>query len=298
MGTKTVTNYTYYEPSGLVATVTGPQPGTVGQPAIVLVAYTYDALGNVTSIKTPGPNSTPAATTASAGFSTYVTTTLNYTADAAYTTTDGTNYPARSAVPDATGEPLAVTDPLGHTTHFRYQETVPYEPVSGTPINRGHATSVTDAGNSTTAGAPGDETQTAYNIDDRPLSTLYPKTGQSGSGRGSTVSQYLYDESGDTGGYEQYGPLQNVQTFDESNATSAFRRSTTPTGRRARPWASPGPPSRRPTSTTPSTGCPRSRTAAATPPATSTMPPATCTRPPTPCPGPPPRPSPPGLRTR
>jgi hypothetical protein len=41
-------------------------------------AYTYDALGNVTSVVAPDPNSTPAAT-ASAGFFTYVTTTLNYT---------------------------------------------------------------------------------------------------------------------------------------------------------------------------------------------------------------------------
>jgi hypothetical protein len=44
-------------------------------------AYTYDALGNVTSVVMPGPNSTPAATTGSAGYSTYVTMTLNYTTD-------------------------------------------------------------------------------------------------------------------------------------------------------------------------------------------------------------------------
>ena len=205
-GTKTPTAYTYYEPSGLVATVTGPPPGTTGAAAILLSASTYDGLGNATSMTMPGPNSTgavPGTPGYAANYATYVTTTMNYTTDGGY------------GQADALGEPLSVTDPLGHTTHYRYAESVPYAPVPGQPLNRGHATAVTDA--------LGNEMDAAFNIDDRPLSTVYPATGQSGAGRGRTVNTYLYDEPGDTGGFEQYGPLASVQTFDEGNTSGPFR---------------------------------------------------------------------------
>jgi RHS repeat-associated protein len=199
-GGKTATSYAYYEPSGLPGTVTGPQPGTAGAAAIVLDAITYDALGNVTSTVMPGPNSTPAATTGSSGFSTYVTTAMNYTTDGSYSQSD------------AIGEPLTVTDPLGHTAHFRYAETVPY---SSSAINRGHTVSMIDA--------LGDETDATFNINDAPVTTVSPATGQSGSGRGSVDTVYLYDESGDTSGQEQYGPVASVKTYDEGDTSGPLR---------------------------------------------------------------------------
>lgn len=93
-GSRPATTLTYYEPSGLLQSVTGPSPSGSGT---VTYSFTYDALGNVLTATGPGNN---AATTATATF--------NYTQDGTYT---------QAA---ALGQPLTVTDPLGRVTHFRY----------------------------------------------------------------------------------------------------------------------------------------------------------------------------------
>jgi YD repeat-containing protein len=111
-GTKPATTFTYYEPSGLVQTITRPEPNNGA--GTTTTTYTYDSLGNVLSVVAPGNDS---ATT--------VTTTLSYTTDGAY---------SQSA---KIGQPLTVTDNLSHTTHLRYD-------------SQGRTTSVTDAiGNET-----------------------------------------------------------------------------------------------------------------------------------------------------
>ena len=109
--TKPATTITYYEPSGLVQTITRPAPNGSGT---TTTTYTYDSLGNVLTMVTPGNN---AATT--------ITTTLNYTTDGGY---------SQSA---KVAQPLTVTDNLGHVTHMRYD-------------SQGRTTSLTDSlGNET-----------------------------------------------------------------------------------------------------------------------------------------------------
>ncbi len=106
-GTKPATTFTYYEPSGLVQTVTRPEPNNGG--GTTTRTYTYDSLGNVLTVVAPGND------TASS-----ITTTLNYTTDGAY---------SQSA---KNKQPLTITDNLGHITHLRYD-------------SQGRPTSVTDA---------------------------------------------------------------------------------------------------------------------------------------------------------
>ncbi len=96
-GSKSPNTYAYFEPSGLVQTVTAPLPGTVGSASTAVTSYTYDSLGNVLTVVAPGNN---AAST--------ITTTMNYTSDGSY------------SQPDAIGQPLTVTDNLGKITHLRY----------------------------------------------------------------------------------------------------------------------------------------------------------------------------------
>ena len=84
---------------------------------------------------------------------------LNYTTDGTYTQVE------------ALGKPILVTDPVGNQTHLRYD-------------SRGNLVSNTDALGITT-------TQT-YNIADQPLITVFPATGQSGSGNGRAEIQYQY----------------------------------------------------------------------------------------------------------
>jgi RHS repeat-associated protein len=93
-GTKPSITMTYYEPSGLLHTVTYLSPTGTGT---VTNTYTYDSLGNVLTVTGPGNNATST-----------VTTTYNYTTDGAY---------SQSA---AIGQPLTITDNLGYTTHYRY----------------------------------------------------------------------------------------------------------------------------------------------------------------------------------
>lgn len=91
---KPATVFSYYEPSGLLQSVTSPSPTGSGT---VTATFTYDALGNVLTATGAGNN------TAS-----QITTTYNYTTDSAYT------QPAR------VGQPITATDNLGHVTHLRY----------------------------------------------------------------------------------------------------------------------------------------------------------------------------------
>jgi RHS repeat-associated protein len=160
-GSKPATTITYYEPSGLVHTVTQPEPnnGT----GTTTTTYTYDTLGNMLTVISPGNDSTSS-----------ITTTLNYTTDGAY---------SQSA---KLGQPLTVTDNLGHKTHFRYDA-------------QGRKTSAADA--------LGNETDFSYNLIGQLETTTYPATGQTGSGHSHATNAYLYAG----------GPLTTVTSFDESN---------------------------------------------------------------------------------
>lgn len=112
-GSKPATAISYYEPSGLVETITRPEPNNGAGTSTT--TFTYDSLGNVLTVVAPGNDADGA-----------VTTTLNYTTDGAY---------SQSA---KIGQPLAITDNLNHITHLRYD-------------SQGRRTSVTDAlGNETT----------------------------------------------------------------------------------------------------------------------------------------------------
>jgi len=91
------TTYTYYEPSGLVKTVTQPAPGTVGSGSTTTTSYTYDSLGNVLTKTKVGNNAASSLTTA-----------YNYTQDGGY------------SQPAALGQPLTATSALGKVTHLRY----------------------------------------------------------------------------------------------------------------------------------------------------------------------------------
>ena len=128
-GSKTPTTFTYYEPSGLVHTITSPQPGTTDG-STVTTTFTYDALGNILTKTVPASSDTGT-----------MTTTYNYTTDGEYTQ------------PAKLGQPLTVTDSLGHTTHYRYDE-------------RGNVISVKDA--------LGNETNCTYNIADQPVTIISP----------------------------------------------------------------------------------------------------------------------------
>lgn len=93
-GTKPATTFEYFEPSGLLKSVSSPSPMGTGT---ATTSYTYDALGNVLSVTRPGNNA--------AG---QIITVYNYTTDGSYT---------QSA---KAGQPLTATDNLGHKTHLRY----------------------------------------------------------------------------------------------------------------------------------------------------------------------------------
>jgi RHS repeat-associated protein len=93
-----------YDPSGtgLPARITYLSPTAistgVGSP-MEQIDYQYDNLGNVTRIEAPGVTATARRITI-----------INYT----YDTWGSYSQPAKI------GQPLVVTDPLGHSTHFRY----------------------------------------------------------------------------------------------------------------------------------------------------------------------------------
>ena len=160
-GSKPATTITYYEPSGLVHTITKPEPNNGS--GTTTSTFTYDGLGNVLTVTTPGNNA-----------ATSITTSLNYTIDAAYT---------QSA---KIGQPLTITDNLGHTTHLRYD-------------SQGRTTSITDA--------LGNETSFAYSLIGQLTTITYPATGQTGSGHSQTINTYLYVG----------GPLTSTTSFDENS---------------------------------------------------------------------------------
>lgn len=159
-GAKPATTFEYFEPSGLLKSVTSPSPAGTGT---ATTSYTYDDLGNVLSVTGPGNNAAA-----------QITTTYNYTADGSY------------AQPAKFGQPLTVTDNLGHVTRLRYDA-------------QGRITSLKDA--------LGQETSISYNLAGQPEELSYPATGQTGTGRARAANAYLYVG----------GPLNQTTTYDESN---------------------------------------------------------------------------------
>lgn len=123
---KSATTITYYEPSGMVHTITSPSPTGIGT---VQVSYTYDALGNRLTATYPDASGNS------------VTITYDYITDGTYTQT------AKIA------QPLTITDGLGRTTHYRYD-------------NRGNTVSVKDDA--------GNETNITYNAANQPLMMILP----------------------------------------------------------------------------------------------------------------------------
>ncbi len=99
IGNQTPTSYTYYEPSGLLKTVSEPMPGTTSSGQTVQYSYTYDSLGNTLTATKPGNNA-----------ATSITTTYGYISDPAY------NY----STTEGLGKPITVTNNLGNTSHLRY----------------------------------------------------------------------------------------------------------------------------------------------------------------------------------
>ena len=160
-GSKPATAITYYEPSGLVNTITKSEPNNGS--GTITSTFTYDSLGNVLTVTTPGNNA-----------ATSITTALNYTTDGGY---------SQSA---KIGQPLTITDNLGHTTHLRYD-------------SQGRTTSITDA--------LGNETSFAYNLIGQLTTITYPATGQTGSGHSQRTNSYLYVG----------GPLTSTSFFDENS---------------------------------------------------------------------------------
>jgi len=172
--------------NGLLKTMTTPLPDTVGSTSTVTTTYSYDALGNVVSVTTPGPNSTVGTA------STYTTVTYNYT----------TAY-GGATVAEALGEPQSVTV-SGPANGGGTTTTVTYFKYDG----RGNQTAVIDC--------LGNETDTVYNLADQMTGTLYPATNQTGSGRSQTGIAYEYVG----------GPANTLSVYDEGNTSGPVRQTT------------------------------------------------------------------------
>jgi YD repeat-containing protein len=153
-GTKSPISISYYGPSGLVNTISTPLPGTSGSTQTATTSFTYDALGNVLTVTRPGNDSTST-----------ITTTLNYTQDGTY------------SQPSAIGQPLTVTDNLGHVTHFRYD-------------NQGNALATVDA--------LGNRTDNQFNQANQLTQTLAPAVGDITNQIGVTRSQLTYVAASNT----------------------------------------------------------------------------------------------------
>lgn len=148
-GSRTPTSFNYYEPSGLLKSVATPRPGTSGSGEVVFRSYTYDNLGNVLTLTEPGNSLTPS-----------MTTTFNYLQDGDY---------AQEA---RIGQPLALIDNLGHTTHIRYDA-------------RGNAVAMSDA--------LGNRTDVTYNIADQKTSVVSPPVGDISALVSVTRSKLAYN---------------------------------------------------------------------------------------------------------
>ena len=155
-GTKEQTAFTYYEPSGLLKTLTPPKPGSTGVANPVPTTYYYDTLGNPTSVTTPGNSATVVG-----GVDQGITTTFGYTSDPTYSYTQT----------EALGQPITVTNNLGKITHLRYDA-------------RGNTVTILDA--------LGLETDTVYNLADQVTQVTAPATGQPGPNRAYSLNTYLY----------------------------------------------------------------------------------------------------------
>ena len=157
-GTKTATQYAYYEPSGLVQSINSPLPGSVGAtlPATPTYAYQYNQYGDITSVTSRGNN---AAST--------ITINYNYTSDPGDSVHGITAYSQAAKFNQA----LTVTDGLGHVTHKRYD---------------------TQDNKVAEIDALGNETDRQYTIANDLYDVIYPKTQQTGSGHASDYSTFLY----------------------------------------------------------------------------------------------------------
>ncbi|MEG4917668.1 RHS repeat-associated core domain-containing protein [Microcoleus sp. B7-D4] len=104
-----------YYPNGLLQTASAPVPGQVGvNSTMQSTNYTYDSLGNILTIVSPGNN-----------------------AESTHTTTFTYSQGAPDPITAKKGQPIKITNSKGESTHFRYD-------------NRGNLISTKDALNNTT----------------------------------------------------------------------------------------------------------------------------------------------------
>lgn len=163
--------------------------GTTGHTA---TSFLYnESAGQISQVSMPTPGTVNAASQVSSswvfdslGNPTSVTrpgnsSTGSLTSSASYTV-DGT-YSKSSAI----NQPILVTSASGVVTHMRYDA-------------RGNRIAEIDA--------LGNETDYAYNLADQLVSVTFPATGQTGTGRGSVATTYLYVG----------GPPVSSTTYDES----------------------------------------------------------------------------------
>ncbi|MFN8220707.1 MAG: hypothetical protein U0S12_11340 [Fimbriimonadales bacterium] len=196
-GSKTSTTIDYYS-NGLVWKVNTPIPGESGTGNRQTTEYTYDSLGNVLTVVSPGNNAETAHTT-----------TLNYTSDGSY---------SQSA---KRGQPLTATNSNNETNHFRYDArgntTSAWDPLGNThTLMYNLADQVTDSyapptGNSGSGSA---RSQTVY---------LY--TG------GPGVQANAYNESGALVRTIDNVYGQEGETLSVSGSTEAAQMTYTPTYR-------------------------------------------------------------------
>ena len=190
---KTPTSFTYYEPSGLLHTITTARPGSTNAFSgmastglTVTTTFTYDSLGNVLTVTSPGNDAT-----LSGGTDQGSTITYNYVSDPG----DAAHGIPAVSQGEAIGQPLTVSDSLGNTTHFRYG-------------SRGLLVSEIDAlGNETDYGDATPTHPGGYNLADQLQLVTLPATSQTGIGQGSVRNVYLYPG----------GPLLVRSVYDESD---------------------------------------------------------------------------------
>ncbi len=190
-GDKAATTYLYYDAgystgdprtqnssnSGLIRTVTTAQPGVAGATNPASSTFTYTTNGNLKTATEPGNNT-----------ATSISTTYEYDNDSG---DPSHNIPSFSLSQynefDNYGQPLTVTDNLGHATHFRYEYLTGHLSTAYDPL--------------------GNETDYTYNEAGQTLRAMNPRTGQTGTGQSYTAFNYLYPG----------GPLVSRQMYDENN---------------------------------------------------------------------------------